>query len=201
MAGRGRMLVVRLAPLEAVLLSFALVVAVPSISAQQQATVPGGTVDAFNVAGDVRLRASDEAFGRVRVELHPSGGLLERRRVRLLARFGAAAVAFPAREFGRGAATPPAALPITADWRFGEGLRITDTLRFSARGPSVGAELRVIVPLGHCVTAHIFFGAIHVDGVAVAPSTAGRIERRTVLNRGGKLEILGVDERRQHCPD
>lgn len=195
------MLVVRLAPSGAVLLSFALVVAVPSISAQQQATVPGGTVDVFNVAGDVRLRASDEAFGRVRVELHPSGGLLERRRVRLLARFGAAAVVFPTREFGRGAATPPAAIPITADWRFGEGLRITDTLRFSASGPSVGAELRVSIPLGHCVTAHIFFGRILVDGGADAPSAAGRIERRTILNREGRLEVLRAEERRQHCPE
>lgn len=193
----------RFAPLSltvAALLGLALILGSGPLSAQIQATVPGGSVDVYNPVGDVHVRPSQEVSTRVRIELYPSGGLLERRRLRLLARFGVAAAVFPTTEFHRGADTLPAVLPITADWRFGEGLQFADTLRFSGVGSTVSAELRVALPLNQCVTAHLFFGSLMVDGVRGTFSTTGRIESRTILNRGGRLEVLEPEDRKHLCP-
>lgn len=183
------------------ILAAALLNAAP-VSAQIAADVSGATVNVYNAAGDIHLRAAGDGPSRVRVELEASGPWLERRRVEIRSRIGAAMAVLAATDFDRGVAGPAVTLPITADWRFGDGLRQAEILRFSNRGSSVSAELFVSVPSGRCVVAHVFYGNLIVEGVSDNVAAQGSIELRSVYSEGGRLRILtSEDERRSVCPD
>lgn len=184
-------------PLPILLASFATIIVSTSAESQQGANFAAEHVTVFNAVGNVLIEPAPGAFSRIEVESQVSGNFLDRRRTRVQARWDAVSMVLPRTTLRDEALEGVAYLPISADWRFGEGVTARDTLTLSPdeAAPSVRADLKVRLPSGKRVTVRWFSGAVLLAGEEASLVARGTLRSVIVENVNGRLRRVESEGR------
>lgn len=168
---------------------------VPLPANAQSASLSGQHATVFNAIGDVEVSPNQDEFGRIEVSIRADGRLFDRLRVNLRSRRSVVTVLLPSKRIREGGLAREVRLPITPDWRFGDGVVGSDTVTFTTdlRATSLRVSVEVRVPQGMSVTINSFIGEVAVAGQDESYRALGVPTSLTIENVNGELQMVGKE--------